>query len=34
MRRTYPTEPGVAGEGGSSLDKAVPAWNCRMGRVR
>ena len=28
------SEPGVAGEGGSSLDKAVPAWDCRMGRVR
>jgi len=27
-------EPGIAGEGGSSLDKAASAWDCRMGRAR
>jgi len=27
-------EPGVAGEGGSSLDKVASAWDCRMGRAR
>ncbi len=26
--------PGVAGKGGSSLDKAVSARDCRMGRAR
>jgi hypothetical protein len=27
-------EPGIAGEGGSSLDKVVSVQNCRMGRAR
>ncbi|MGW0828515.1 reverse transcriptase N-terminal domain-containing protein [Streptomyces sp. NPDC002845] len=27
-------EPGIAGEGGSSLDKVVTVQNCRMGRAR
>ena len=27
-------EPGVAGEGGSSLDKVGSAEHCRMGRAR
>ena len=27
-------DPGIAGEGGSSLDKVAPVWDCRMGRVR
>jgi len=26
--------PGVAGEGGSSLDEVVSAQHCRMGRAR
>jgi len=26
--------PGIAGEGGSSLDEVVSAWYCRMGRAR
>jgi hypothetical protein len=34
MRRTYPTDPGVAGEGGSSLDEVAPVQYCRMGRAR
>src|SRR5262245_15556988 len=32
--RRYPTEPGVAGEGGSSLDEVGSAEHCRMGRAR
>ena len=31
--RAYLT-PGVAGEGGSSLDKVAPVQHCRMGRAR
>jgi hypothetical protein len=27
-------EPGIAGEGGSSLDKVASVWDCRMGRAR
>jgi hypothetical protein len=34
MRRTYPTEPGVTGEDGSSLDKVASARYCRMSRAR
>jgi hypothetical protein len=34
MRSGYPTDPGVAGEGGSSLDKVASVQDCRMGRAR
>jgi len=27
-------DPGVAGKGGSSLDKVAPVQYCRMGRAR